>query len=110
MREKNFKKPNMKLISNVGMVPGNQIAHNYAGHLKDENHFKQNFLKARNAEGVKWFDILNMYSKQDLIDWYTENIIKTKTIYHNKIWRKASKKNILRIYQNILMKQQKKIL
>ena len=88
---KELKKQNMKLISNVGMVPGNQIAHNYARHLKDENHFKQNFLKARNAEGVKWFDILNMYSKQDLIDWYTENIIKTKTIYHKTISSKKSK-------------------
>jgi hypothetical protein len=33
-----------------------------------------------------------MYSKQDLIDWYNENIIKTKTIYYNKIWRKTAKK------------------
>jgi len=89
---KELKKQNMKLISNEGMVPGNQIAYSYAKHLQFKNHFKQQFLKSKNSEGVNWFDILNMYSKQDLIDWYNENIIKNKNIYHRTIWRKSDKK------------------
>ena len=89
---KEYKKQNMKLISNVGMVPGNQIASKYADHIKFKNNFKQQYLKSKNLEGVNWFDILNMYSKQNLIDWYNENIIKNKTIYHKTIWRKDDKK------------------
>ena len=44
---KEYKKQNMKLISNVGMVAGNQIAHNYAKHLQFKNNFKQQFLKSK---------------------------------------------------------------
>jgi hypothetical protein len=43
----------MKLISNVGMVPGNQIAKHDADHIKFENQFKQDYSKAQNAESVK---------------------------------------------------------
>ena len=90
---KEFKKQNMKLLTNVGMVPGNQIAADYAFHLSHKNSYKQLFLKSKNKEGVKWFDILNMYSKQDLIDWYNDNIIKNKSIHYKTIWRKSDKKH-----------------
>ena len=83
----------MKLLTNVGMVPGNQIAADYAFHLKFKNSYKQLFKKSKNKEGVKWFDILNMYSKQDLIDWYNDNIIKNKSIHYKTIWRKSDKKH-----------------
>ncbi len=38
------------------------------------------FLESRNRNGVRWFDILNMYSKNKLINWYNENIVKTKSM------------------------------
>ncbi len=82
---KEFKKQNMKLQTNIGMVPGNQIASDYAFHIKNKNSYKQLFKKTKNKEGIKWFDILNMYSKQDLIDWYNDNIIKNKSIHYKTI-------------------------
>ena len=60
---KEFKKPSMRLESNVGMVKGNKIANRYKGHLKFIAQFKKTFLESRNRNGVKWVDILNMYSK-----------------------------------------------
>ena len=77
---KEYKKASMRIESNVGMVKGNRTAHNYAQSLKLKVHFKKGFLESRNAKGVRWFDILNMYSKNELINWYNENIVKTKTI------------------------------
>ena len=88
---KEFKKPSMRLESNVGMVKGNKVAHNYAQNVKFKSEFKKQFLESRNAKGVKWVDILDMYSKNDLIDWYNENIIKNKTINHKTIWKKKDK-------------------
>ena len=66
----------MRLESNVGMVRGNKTANKYVSNLKYKIHFKNMFLESRNRNGVKWIDILNMYSKNDLINWYNENIIK----------------------------------
>jgi hypothetical protein len=57
---KEYKKPSMRLESNVGMVKGNRTAHNYAEHLKFNVNFKKNFIESRNKIGVRWFDILNM--------------------------------------------------
>ena len=65
---KEYKKPSMRLESNVGMVKGNRTAHNYAEHLKFNVNFKKNFIESRNKMGVRWFDILNMYSKNELIN------------------------------------------
>ncbi len=81
----------MRLESNVGMVKGNKVAHNYASHLKFKKSFKNMFLESRNIKGVKWVDILNMYSKNDLINWYNENIVKTKTINNKTIYKKKDK-------------------
>ena len=67
-------------------------------------------MESRNAKGVKWFDILNMYSKNELINWYNENTVKTKSINFKTIYKRKIKLNILKKYLNILMKQQKKIL
>ena len=69
---KEYKKPSMRLESNVGMVKGNRIAHNYAEHLKFDVNLKKKFIESRNNMGVRWFDILNMYSKKELINWYNE--------------------------------------
>ena len=88
---KEYKKPSMRLESNVGMVKGNAKAHNYADRIKFKVNFKKEFLEARNRKGVKWVDILNMYSKDDLINWYNENIVKTKTINLYKIYKKKDK-------------------
>ena len=38
---KEYKKPSMRLESNVGMVKGNRTAHNYAEHLKFNVNFKK---------------------------------------------------------------------
>ncbi len=51
-----------------------------------------------------------MYSKNDLINWYNENIIKTKSINNKQYIKRKIKKNILNNYPNILMKQQNIIL
>ena len=51
-----------------------------------------------------------MYSKNELINWYNENIVKTKSINFKTIYKRKIKLNILKKYLNILMKQQKKIL
>ena len=88
---KEYKKPSMRLESNVGMVKGNRIAHNYAEHLKFDVNFKKKFIESRNKMGVRWFDILNMYSKNELINWYNENIVKTKSINNKTIYRKKDK-------------------
>ena len=55
-----------------------------------------------------WY--FNMYSKQDLIDWYNDNIIKNKVFIIKQYGKRVIRKNILRIYQNILMKPQKQML
>ena len=73
------------------MVKGNKTAHNYAQSWKFKVHFKKGFLESRNAKGVRWFDILNMYSKNELINWYNENIVKTKTIHNKTIYKKKDK-------------------
>ena len=73
------------------MVKGNKKAHNYAEHLKLKTGFNKNFIESRNAKGVKWFDILNMYSKNELINWYNENIVKTKSINSKTIYKKKDK-------------------
>ena len=88
---KEYKKPSMRLESNVGMVKGNRTAHNYAEHLKFNVNFKKNFIESRNKMGVRWFDILNMYSKNELINWYNENIVKTKSINSYTIYKKKDK-------------------
>ena len=88
---KEYKKPSMRLESNVGMVKGNKIANNYKGHLKFKTDFKKNFLESRNSKGVRWFDILSLYSKNELINWYDENIVKTKTINNKTIYKKKDK-------------------
>ena len=88
---KEFKKPSMRLESNVGMVKGNKVAHNYAQNVKFKSEFKKQFLESRNRNGVKWVDILNMYSKNDLINWYNENIIKAKSINNKTIYKKKDK-------------------
>ena len=88
---KEYKKPSMRLESNVGMVRGNKIANKYASNLKYKIHFKNMFLESRNRNGVKWIDILNMYSKNDLINWYNENIIKAKSINNKTIYKKKDK-------------------
>ena len=46
---KEYKKPSMRLESNVGMVKGNRTAHNYAEHLKFNVNFKKNFIESRNS-------------------------------------------------------------
>ena len=88
---KEYKKPSMRLESNVGMVKGNRTAHNYAEHLKFNVNFKKNFIESRNKMGVRWFDILKMYSKNELINWYNENIVKTKSINSYTIYKKKDK-------------------
>ena len=88
---KEYKKPSMRLESNVGMVRGNKTANKYASHLKFITQFKKSFLESRNRNGVKWVDILNMYSKNDLINWYNENIIKAKSINNKTIYKKKDK-------------------
>ena len=88
---KEYKKPSMRLESNVGMVRGNKTANKYAQHLKFNVNFKKHFIESRNAKGVRWFDILNMYSKNDLINWYNENIIKAKSINNKTIYKKKDK-------------------
>jgi hypothetical protein len=40
---------------------------------------------------VRWFDILNMYSKNELINWYNENNVKTKSINFKTIYKKKDK-------------------
>ncbi len=81
----------MRLESNVGMVKGNKNAHNYAEHLKFRTKIKRDFIESRNSKGVKWFDILNMYSKNELINWYDENIVKSKSINLKTIYKKKDK-------------------
>ena len=49
---KEYKKPSMRLESNVGMVKGNAKAHNYADRIKFKVNFKKQFLEARNKKGV----------------------------------------------------------
>ena len=88
---KEYKKPSMRLESNVGMVKGNKKAHNYAEQLKFRTRIKKEFMESRNAKGVRWFDILNMYSKNELINWYNENIVKTKSINFKTIYKKKDK-------------------
>jgi hypothetical protein len=48
-------------------------------------------MESRNAKGVRWFDILNMYSKNELINWNNENIVKTKSINFKTIHKKKDK-------------------
>ncbi len=48
-------------------------------------------MESRNAKGVRWFDILNFYSKNELIYWYNENIVKTKSINFKTIYKKKDK-------------------
>ncbi len=62
------------------MVKGNKKAHNYAEHSKCRTGIKKQFMESRNAKGVRWFDSLNMYSKNELNHSYNENIVKTKSI------------------------------
>ena len=83
----------MRLESNVGMVKGNKKAHNYAEQLKFRTRIKKELMESRNAKGVRWFDILNMYSKNELINWYNENIVKTnlKSINFKTIYKKKDK-------------------
>ena len=90
-----YKKSSMRLESNIGMVRGNEKAHNYKHHLKIKSSVKMDLLVSRNAKGVKWFDILNLYSKNELIDWYNKNIIKNKTINNKQIWKKKDKSKYL---------------
>jgi len=88
---KEYKKPSMRLESNVGMVKGNAKAHRYVDGIKFKVNFKKKFLEARNKNGVKWIDILNMYTKNDLINWYNENIIEKKSINLQTIYKKKDK-------------------
>ena len=93
---KEYNKPSMRLESNVGMVGGNANAHNYADRIKFKVNHKNQFLETRNRKGVKWVDILNMYSKDDLINWYNENIVKNKNINNKRIWSKKDKTKYLK--------------
>ena len=88
---KEYKKPSMRLESNVGMVRGNANAHNYADRINFKVNHKNQFLETRNRKGVKWVDILNMYSKDDLINWYNENIVKAKSINLHTIYKTKDK-------------------
>ena len=81
----------MRLESNVGMVKGNAEAHNFVDRIKFKVNFKNQFLEARNKKGVKWVDILSMYTKNDLINWYNENIVETKSINLKTIYKKKDK-------------------
>ena len=49
---KEYKKPSMRLESNVGMVRGNKTANKYVSNLKYKIHFKNMFLESRNRNGV----------------------------------------------------------
>jgi hypothetical protein len=40
----------------------------------------KHFSIKKEKVGVKWIDILNMYSKNERIHGYNENIVKTKSI------------------------------
>ena len=88
---KEYKKPSMRLESNVGMVKGNAKAHHYADRIKFKVNHKNQFLEARNRKGVKWVDILNMYSKNELNNWYQENIVRNKSINNKTIYKKKDK-------------------
>ncbi len=43
MKGKEYKKPSMRLESNVGMVKGNKKAHSYAEHLRLRTKIKKRF-------------------------------------------------------------------
>ncbi len=81
----------MRLESNVGMVKGNKTAHNYAEHLKFRTKIKKDFIESKKSKGVTWYDTLNMYSKNELINWYNENIVKSKSIDFKTIYKKKDK-------------------
>ena len=40
---------------------------------------------------MRWFDILSMYSKNELINWYNVNIVKTNPINFKTIYKKKDK-------------------
>ena len=48
---KEYKKPSMRLESNVEMIRGNKTANKYASHLKFITQFKKQFLESRNING-----------------------------------------------------------
>ena len=96
---KEYKKPSMRLESNVGKVKGNEKVHDYVDRIRLKVNYKNSFLEMRNKQGVKWIEILNMYSKNDLINWYNENIVeKNLSIYKQYIKRKT-KKSFLNNFQ-----------
>ena len=88
---KEHKKPSMRIEINVGMFKGNEKAHDYVDRTKFKLNFKNQFLEARNTKGVKWVDILYMYSKNELIHWYNEIIVETKTINNETMYKRKIK-------------------
>ena len=89
---KEYKKPSMRLESNVGKVKGNEKVHDYVDRIRFKVNYKNSFLEMRNKQGVKWIEILNMYSKNDLINWYNENIVEKKSINLQTIYKRKTKK------------------